>query len=186
MSTTTQPAKTTSLILIVLLYVISVGALIAGALLVFNGYGRMANVQINQSTYTDATTLYGDAALAQSIYSLGGPLIGAGFIGIALGIVSTIYRSIALPKADKTVHTDIFGDTISPIYAAPATATTVTDADDKASAEDADAAAEAEKSESVAAVDAETPAPVATEASPKKSAAASTDSSAKKSEGAAK
>lgn len=87
-----------STILITVLYVLSIGALVAGIAFIFLGYQSQSSVQQSSSTATDTAALYAAYAAAQAITALGSPLVAGGFVGIAVAIFATIYRVVSLPR----------------------------------------------------------------------------------------
>ena len=100
MSTTHTRAKTSTLVLLIALYALSVIVLIAGVVFIFVGYASQSALSQSSSTATDTAALYAAYSVAQSITALGSPLVVGGFVGIALAIVATIYRAITFPKAE--------------------------------------------------------------------------------------
>ncbi len=133
MPTTNARAKTSTLIILALLYALSAVALVAGIVLIIAGYGNIAGIQAAQANYTEAGAYYGDVAAAQSLYAIGTALTSGAIVTLAIALFATFYRIITFPKPERDVAYEQFTEN-SPIYSDPAV-TTVPDTSIDAAAE---------------------------------------------------
>ncbi|HHW49954.1 MAG TPA: hypothetical protein GX406_00545 [Pseudoclavibacter sp.] len=145
MSKPRSTAQLPSLFLLILIYLIGVGTLAAGIIFIFQGNGTIAQINVDQSSYTDSSALYGAYYGAQGVITLGGALATAGVVVVAIAIAVNILRLFAVSTAVD--NSDVFDADleISDVYREPVA--------DQTEIENDPAAGEAIPEEQPAAVD---------------------------------